>query len=284
MFGYIMALPEKLTQEQRTRYGALYCGLCRSLKKRHGFLGRITLNYDMTFLILVLSSLYEPEEHQCCCRCMMHPMKKRPELQNSFTDYAADLNLLLAWWNAMDDWEDERKLSRRIYAALTARKVQKLEQQYPRQSRAIRDNLALLKQYEAGESVSADRAAACFGDLMGELFVWREDDYWAGTLREMGQGLGRFIYIMDACLDYEEDQRHDRPNPLRNLGQEVRTPEEDYDILTMLMGDCTRAFEILPLEQDLPLMRNILYAGAWQKYNQARGIKKEKATKKESTE
>lgn len=282
MFGYIMALPEKLTEQQRTRYGSCYCGLCRSLKQRHGFWGRLTLNYDMTFLVLVLSSLYEPEEQTCCKRCMMHPVKKRDSFQNRFTDYAADINLLLAWWNCMDDWEDERKLLHRCYAGLIDSRVKKLEQQYPRQAGAIRRELAQLKRYEDGPETSADQAAGCFGRLMGELFVYNESEYWAGTLREMGQALGRFIYIMDACLDFESDERHHRPNPLRTLNTGKRSMEEDYDVLTMLMADCTRAFEVLPLEQDLPLMRNILYAGAWQKYQQAKGKKKE--TKKEPTE
>lgn len=281
MFGYIMAHTEALTESEKQRYGSVYCGLCRSLKERHGFWGRLTLNYDMTFLVLALSSLYEPEEKDACKRCVMHPAKKRPSVQSAVTDYAADLNLMLAWWNCMDDWEDERKLSRRLYAALLKKRFRKLEQQYPRQSQAIRDNLRLLKEYEDGPGVSADRAADCFGNLMGELFVWKENDYWSPVLRKMGHGLGQFIYIMDACIDYKDDEKHGHPNPLRALGTE-RTREGDYELLSMLMNDCTSAFEILPLEQDLPLMRNILYMGCWQKYYSAFGKKKE--TKKESTQ
>lgn len=267
MFGYITASADKLTEEEKRRYGAVYCGLCRSLHQRHGELSRLTLNYDMTLLILVLSSLYEPEEQSGQGSCMMHPVKKRDFAQNSATDYAADINLLLAWWNCMDDWEDDRKIARLGYAKVLHGKVKKLEQQYPRQSEAIRENLKRLKQYEDGELVSADKAAECFGDLMGELFVWKENDYWAETLRQMGRGLGRFIYIMDACIDYPEDEKKNRPNPLRALGTGERDRESDDQLLSMLMADAAEAFERLPLEQDLSLMRNILYAGAWQKYH-----------------
>lgn len=267
MFGYITASVEKLTEEEKQRYAAVYCGLCRSLKQRHGQKSRLTLNYDMTLLILVLSSLYEPEEHLSEGACLMHPIKKRSYMQNRFTDYAADLNVLLAWWNCMDDWEDDRRFSRLGYAKLLTPEVKKLEQQYPRQSETIRKTLEQLKTYEAGDMVSADRAAACFGSLMGELFVYDEKDYWAKYLRQMGQGLGQFIYIMDACIDYPEDEKKDRPNPLRALGGGQRDREGDFQLLSMLMNDAARAFECLPLEQDLGLMRNILYEGAWQKYN-----------------
>lgn len=276
MFGYITASVDKLSEEEKKRYGAVYCGLCRSLKERHGQLSRLTLNYDMTLLILVLSSLYEPEEVSGEAHCVMHPVEKRHFANNKFSDYAADLNLLLAWWNCMDDWEDEKKLARLGYAKLLSGKVKKLEQQYPRQNQAIRENLELLKKYEDGDLVSADRAAECFGNLMGELFVYNEKDYWAGTLRQMGRGLGQFIYIMDACIDYPEDEKKDRPNPLRALGTGERDREGDFQLLSMLMGDAVAAFERLPLEQDLGLMRNILYEGAWIKYHQTYGKRERK--------
>lgn len=285
MFGYITADASLLSEAEIQRYGGCYCGLCRSLQQRHGFTGRMTLTYDMTFLVLVLSSLYEPEEASNHLRCPAHPLKAREYWSNRFTDYAADLNLLLAWWNCMDDWEDDHNLFSRAAAAALSRRCRELEAAYPRQSAAIRRNLAALHQYETGDAVSADQAADCFGRLMGELFVYDEKDYWADTLRAMGEGLGRFIYIMDACIDYRKDARHHRPNPLRALGDNPRTREGDHALLTMLLGDCTVNFEHLPLEQDLPLMRNILYSGVWQKYDQAfrRRDQKQEEMKKEKT-
>lgn len=269
MFGYITADPSRLSQEEIQRYGSCYCGLCRRLSRSYGFSGRMTLNYDMTFLVLVLSSLYEPEEVSGAARCPVHPLRRRGYFYDKFTDYAADLTVILAWWNCMDDWKDDKKLSRRAFAGLIGDKRKAAEARYPRQATAIREYLGELSRYEDGPEVSADRAADCFGNLMGELFVWKEDDHWAPTLRALGQGLGRFIYIMDACMDYHSDETHHRPNPLRALGSGERTREGDYDLLTMLLGDATAAFERLPLEQDLGLMRNILYAGVWQKYAQA---------------
>lgn len=267
MFGYITADQSQMNEAQFMRYSGCYCGLCRTLQHRHGLTGRMTLTYDMAFLVLVLTSLYEPEEQSGAARCPVHPLKQRGYWTSEFSAYAADLNLLLAWWNCLDDWEDEKKFSRlMLYKKLSSR-CRELEQFYPRQSQAIRENLQNLHRFETGPELSADRAADCFGDLMGELFVVWESDYWSPTLRQMGQGLGRFIYIMDACIDARSDERHGRPNPLVALGGE-RNREGDYALLSMLLSDCTTAFEKLPLVQDINLMRNILYAGVWQKYNQ----------------
>lgn len=284
MFGYIMADGSQLDDTQFCRYGGCYCGLCRALQERHGLLGRMTLTYDMTFLILVLGSLYEPEETCGTGRCPMHPLKKRSYWRSEFSDYAADLGLLLAWWNAWDDWQDDRKFTRLLLYRLLSRRCRKLESQYPRQSAAIRENLKKLSRYESGPEVSADRAADSFGDLMGELFVPRENDYWAPTLRKMGQGLGRFIYMMDACIDLESDKKHGRANPLLALSGEARTREGDYDLLSMLLSDCTVAFEKLPMVQDMDLMRNILYAGVWQGYGRAFYRRDKKLEEKRDTE
>ena len=269
MFGYIIADRSKLSQEEVARYGGCYCGLCKTLGKRHGFLGRMTLNYDMTFLVLLLSALYEPEEESGISRCPVHPLKKRPYFKTTYTDYAADLNILLTFHSCMDDWEDERRLSRLLLAKCLSRRVKKLESVYPRQWAYIQNNLALLHRYEAGPEVSADRAADAFGDLMGELFVPNDREYWAKDLRAIGKSLGRYIYILDACIDLEADKAHNRPNPLLAFGENQRTREADLDLLTMLLSDGAAAFERLPILQDVSLLRNILYSGLWQKYDQA---------------
>lgn len=268
MFGYVTADPSQLGEAEIQRYSGCYCGLCRFLKEKHGFKGRMTLTYDMTFLVLVLSSLYEPEETHGAARCPVHPLKQRPYVQTKYTEYGADLNLLLAYYNCMDDWEDEKKLSRRAMAAMLKDSCEEIEMRYPRQSKAVVENLEALRRYEDGPEADADEAAGCFGRLMGELFVPNETDYWAPTLRKLGEGLGRFIYIMDACIDYRGDEKHHRPNPLKNFGGEARTREGDRELLTMLLSDAVTAFEHLPLEQDLTLLRNILYAGVWQRYDQ----------------
>ena len=105
---------------------------------------------------------------------------------------------------------------------------------------------------------------------MGELFVWDEGDALAPALRRFGEGLGRFIYVMDACLDLPEDLKHRKYNPLTCLAGDDFEP-----LLTMLIGACAQEFEALPLHRDEGLLRNILYSGVWGKYR-AREEKKKK--------
>ena len=90
------------------RYKAYYCGLCRTLKEEYGFRGRMTLTYDMTFLIILLSSLYETENREFPSHCPLHPVKKIPVIQNDIGEYGAKMNILLTYFKFEDDWKDEK--------------------------------------------------------------------------------------------------------------------------------------------------------------------------------
>ena len=87
MFGYVVANKAGLSEQQLARYRAFYCGLCRALRTRCGQLGRMTLTYDMAFLVMLLSSLYEPETRTGANRCVPHPKTPQHWLQNEFTEY-----------------------------------------------------------------------------------------------------------------------------------------------------------------------------------------------------
>ena len=97
---------------------------------------------------------------------------------------------------------------------------------------------------------------------MAGLFLWREDR-WAPLLRELGRNLGRFVYLLDAALDREKDQRKGLYNPLQAMTASGAGKAEVRDILTSLMADCAAAWEKLPLLRDAELQRNILYTGVW---------------------
>ena len=135
-----------------------------------------------------------------------------------------------------------------------------------RANRALRpekmtaEKLSAIEQADTGDP---DAAANCFGRLMGELFV--TDDLWDARLRPFGEALGRFIYLLDAVIDLPEDLRHGRYNPLRTLPQDA----DLHALLTMLLGECSTAFEALPVLQDVELLRNILYSGVWLRYEAA---------------
>ena len=260
MFGYVTANKPELKMREFGRYKAFYCGLCRRLGKNNGAVSRLTLSYDMTFLILLLSSLYEPEEQQERHRCLIHPGKKQWMIYNQITDYASDMNVLLSCYHFQDDWEDERSIAGFCGAKVFAGRAKKIAGQYPRQAKVIREQLGRLAELEQKGITEPDAISRPFGELMSELFVYREDAF-QDILRSFGFYLGKYIYLLDAFMDLEKDLKKGSFNPFRES-----TDRKDFEesVRQMFEGTIRQAvaeFEKLPLEQDLPILRNILYEG-----------------------
>jgi len=265
MFGFVQANLTDLSQEEKERYQGAYCGLCKTIGQRHGHIARLGLSYDLTFLSLLLSSLYEPEEQCSSCRCVIHPCKNSNRISSRCTEYAADMTVALTYHKCLDDWKDDRNLTRYCYAKLLEKPYRKVKDAWPRQCRIIETELDVLSRIEEGKSTSPDAAANSFGRLMADLFVI-ESDNWEPYLRGLGYGLGRYIYFADAVLDYKKDKRTGSYNPLNYIETK---PEEMKPILVNVLGEASKAFEFLPLVQDAHLLKNILYSGIWLKYNQA---------------
>ncbi|MCI8525498.1 MAG: hypothetical protein HFF17_06155 [Oscillospiraceae bacterium] len=268
MFGYVTADPALLTEEERRRYGAAYCGLCRTLRREFSSLSRLTLNYDMTFLVLLLNALYEPPEVSGEKRCAAHPRRPQPFFHSRWTAYGAAMNVMLAYYNCLDDWHDDRSVLKWGEARLLRGACHRAAGAYPRQAAAVEACLARLSEIERRGLPDPDGAANCFGALMGALFVPDPESRWAADLYAAGAGLGRFIYTLDAVLDLPEDLRKGRYNPLLALAA-GRRAADFQDELSMLIGESAAAFERLPLVQDAALLRNILYSGVWLRYRRA---------------
>ena len=278
MFGYVTICEPELKVKDLKKYRAYYCGLCRILKEDYGFMGQMTLTYDMTFAVILLSSLYESQTETRMHRCKVHPVKKQFMLTNEITSYAAAMNVLLAYYHMEDDWNDEHKVSSLMTKSLIYRKAERISEQYPRQSGGIRKWLRELDECEKEGSTDIDRTAGCFGHLMEELFVYRED-IWEKNLRRMGFFLGKFIYLMDAYEDLPEDIEKGRYNPLKQLYEQEDYEERMQQILCMMIAESTAEFERLPCLVDVDILRNILYDGVWSRYNKIQ-IKKSEEQKK----
>jgi hypothetical protein len=271
MFGYVQANLQDLSQEEQERYRAAYCGLCKALGQRHGLTARLSLTYDMTFLSLLLSSLYEPEEQTGNFRCAVHPVKPHRFAVSECTDYAADMTVALSYHKCLDDWQDDRNLPRRGYAVLLEKPYGRVKERWPEQCGAIESGLRELSQIEQAGREDPDAGANCFAAILEAVFLYRRDR-WEEELRAIGRGLGRYIYLADAAVDWEEDQRKGRYNPLASLSA---PPQNLRETLMTVLGEASQGFETLPLVQDVHLLRNILYSGVWMKYNQ--GIQKKVA-------
>ena len=279
MFGYITINSEQLTQVQKDRFRAFYCGLCRTLGRRFGLAGNATLSYDMTFLSILLNALYEPGETAGRERCVMRPVKAHDFVTHEAMDYVADLNVALAYYKCLDDWNDDRNVISAAEARLLRGAFDGIRARRPDQCATIEAWLSIIRDVETSDRADAvDAGVNATGAMLGELFRWRPDDLWSDALRTIGDGLGRFIYFMDAYEDLPGDLRHGRFNPLKPLAGGENYESLCRSAMLQMVADATEAFEQLPIVLDADLLRNVLYSGVWCRYGAIQ--KKRNATDK----
>lgn len=295
MFGFVVADAGALSEEEKERYRAVYCGLCLALRDRYGQLSRACLTYDLTFFVLLCSSLHEPEETQGASHCVMHPAPAAPRAwaRSVWTDYAADLSMALAYHKVLDDVADDGDLVARAAERLLAGAYERARARIPEQCAEIERAMAAIRAIEgAGHGSTAalpddaeticasslgaesadtalafdpDAAAREFGRMLGRLFAHNQG-FWAEAMEALGNGLGRFIYLMDAAVDFANDARTGSYNPFVTLGSDADAMRAT---LALAAADAAAPYERLPLVQDAHLMDAILYSGVWAQFNKA---------------
>ena len=281
MFGYININQKELSEESKKIYQAYYCGLCQKLKTNCGTKGQMLLSYDLTFLIVLLTGLYELENTETEFTCPLHPAKKRTAYINEATEYAADMNLILAYQNLLDDWKDEKSYTKKAFVKILDKDYTRIVSKYPRQVRALEEFMRKTAEAEKNKETNLDLVAGLTGEMLGEIMCWREDE-WQEEMRTLGFYMGKFIYLMDAYEDYEADQKKNCYNPLVYMEKEN---DQEFDtfcklLLTSMMSECAKSFERLPILLHADILRNILYSGVWSRYEYLQLRKKKLEEKK----
>ena len=281
MFGYIHANTKELTEENKITYQAYYCGLCQQLKENCGKKGQMLLNYDMTFLIILLSGLYELENTHEAFNCVRHPGSKQNVWINDATRYAADMNILLSYHNSLDDWRDEHSITKKMVVKALHDDYVQIGAQYPRQLSALENYLEQLAAAETRQESNIDLVAGLTGEMLAEIFDWKQDE-WSEELRCFGFYMGKFIYLMDAYEDLEKDRKNKQYNILSFVAGSEEYETYCKQLLTSMMAECAKSFERLPILQHADILRNVLYSGVWTRYEymQLKRQKKELKEKK----
>lgn len=266
MFGYVRINKMDLTFREFDYYKGYYCGLCKYLKENHGEVSRLSLNYDITFLIVILTALYKLDSDITYERCIANPLKKKMRIVNEITEYAASMNILLSYYKLEDNLYDDNGIKDKLAYELYKGKLKKAYEKYPQKAEYIKQQLGNLRELEKQESKSIDKVSNTFGNLMGEIFVYKKDEY-EQNLRNIGFNLGKYIYILDAYEDLEEDNKKGRYNPFIDYIDKKEELKNKVDrLISMSLGMATKNIEQLNLEFNKSIIDNIVYSGVYLRY------------------
>ena len=269
MFGYVRPPLGLLPKEETERFRRAYCGLCHTLGRRYGTAARFILNYDFTYLAILLSDGTESERREA--RCLASPVKKHPYLHGTAAlELAADESIILAYWQLRDGVADHDWLHGVKYRSLSVI----LEPAYRKAAAArpgfdhrTRKQLDLLGELEREKCPSMDRAADAFAELLAGAAEEVDDPIRRRVLTQLLYHLGRWVYLVDAADDLKKDAVSGNYNPVAlrfGLEDGVWTAESrsafaaslDHSIHLM-----TTAYELWDFGVWSPVLETTLYTG-----------------------
>lgn len=272
MFGYVRPRLDQLSREEQERFRRAYCGLCHTLRRRCGLPARFILNYDFTFLAILLSGGEEPGTR--CARCVASPLKKRTFCGgNPALDLAADESVILAYWQARDGVADHglwRGLKYRAASWALGGSYRKAAAARPEFDRVTREQLRRLSEQEQARSPSLDKPADAFAQLLAAAADEAADGSLRRILHQMLYHLGRWVYLIDAADDLKEDAADGNYNPLiyRYGLTDGEWTEESRASFTQTVDHSIRllatAYELWDFGCWTPILEHTVYAGLFQ--------------------
>jgi len=278
MFGYIVPEKPEMKIKEYELFRAYYCGVCKSIGKRYGQFKRLTLNYDSTFLAILLSAVSAGSLNIRKFRCIAHPVeRKHVIIDNEIVDYASDMNIILAYYNLKDKSEDGDLAASGLASAWLSGAFKKARKKHPEKCGRIEKRLADLAALEKEKCPSMDAAAEPFAKLMEEVICYDpvcEDEKKEKILRWLGYNLGKWIYILDAYDDIEKDAKKGGYNPLLHQfnfnGKDAAEFKEEIKgkvefNLTYCLSQVSGAFGLLDIKFNKEIIENIIYLGMLKK-------------------
>ena len=283
MFGYVTPLKPELKVREYESFKSYYCGICMHIKDGFGNIPRMSLNYDMTFLGLLLDGLHKEERSFKIQRCIVHPLKKKPMIvNNKALAYAAAMNVSLVYYKLLDDVADDRSMKSKVSSIILSPYKSKFNRNVTIINDIIEENLKKLSYLEVEKRFSSiDEIAHPFSEIVGKILNLYPEEFEGdseeirGNLYELGYSLGKWIYIIDALDDLKEDMEKNKFNPINYL---YNTNNKTYEELMGEIRDrmeftifncgytCRNALEKLPIKRNKEILENIISLGMMDKY------------------
>ena len=309
MLGYVKIDKGELKVREYEVYTGYYCGVCKSIGRRYGQLPRMVLSYDAAFLAILLASLSDESDAPVQEHCIAHPViKKKTVIRNRAIDYAGDVMLILAWYKLADDAADEGKAYAKPVMLMMKRIFRRLNSLYPELCSSVKCHLSALSALEREKCASIDMAAEAFAKIMEDIFteglqaVYGSEppqqtspgadrsDYGISGMQDepcgfaspgndtrellarAGYHLGKWVYMIDAVDDIEENIESGAYNPLlfrfkfdaaNETADEFRARIEPdlrfnlYHYLAML----SRCTDSLDIRKNAGIIENVIYFG-----------------------
>ncbi|MHB8963528.1 MAG: DUF5685 family protein [Saccharofermentanales bacterium] len=278
MFGYLRPDKDTLMVKEFTMFRAVYCGICKEIKRSYGNIPRLALSYDMTVLAILLLSMADDDAMVRSESCILNPLKKKPVSYHHFAlEFCAASSVIFTYYKLQDEILDAGSLNAKVAGVLLSKAYKKARNNFPATDKTIAEGIGRLAELERfppdakSYVIAADTFGGILRNLMAESFkrYFEEDaikDKLVAGITLLGAEIGKWIYIMDAIEDYDKDKLSYEWNPFSGVGY-----EEAAALSAVFLEACeTRCDELaalLPYRRYAGIISNVFQAGMPQARN-----------------
>ena len=263
MFGYICPKVCELKVCEFEEYKRYYCGLCKALQKDYSRRSALFLSNDCVFIYILLSALAEDGPEYQKNRCLLHGDRRAREVAiGGFSDYAAALSVMLAYWKADDDVRDTGRFRSRVSRSMLKSAMKKAEKRYPEAAKAVSDMINCVSGLEAEKSSDMDAVSHAFACMFGKVLEYPGAAGWE-DLYDLGYNIGKYIYLIDAADDLEKDRESGDYNVLlEKFGDDAERAlkEADFSVF-MSLSNANGAFGRLKILRNEGILKNTITLG-----------------------
>ena len=267
MFGYVRACKSEMRIKEFEMYKTVYCSLCKELGKTYGPFARLTLSYDFTFLALLNMSLKKEfcGTERKLCKC--NPLKKCTYLkEGNDLEMPAAAAMIMLYFKLLDNISDEKgikKIGFIIIKPFFKSAYKKAKKKYPNIDKIVSIYISEQQSLEKELCSSIDKAADPTAKALSQIFaLCSDDEKYKRVLRRMGYCMGRYIYLLDAFCDFNNDIKKGSYNPLKF--SEESYEEKKQMIMAQLnicISQAALAMELLKVEKFKNILDNIVFLG-----------------------
>lgn len=287
MFGYVKVYKPELKMKEFEMYRGVYCSLCKQLGKSYGVLSRLVLNYDITFLALLLQATQKNESEYKKSHCTFCFAKKCVccSLPDDSLEYAAAMTIIMTYHKLRDNIHDGNffnKLVSLLAFPYFKFKYKKASKYYPEISSQTNEQMQNQTTVEEKKSSSVDLAADASAKALGNIIAYKFPEEEKENAYRFGYCLGRFVYICDALEDLEKDFKENNYNVfLLNSELDFEIIRKNaYSVLDTTADETAKAYENLVFKRYKSVLDNVIYYGLDCAIN--RVLKKEKTINEKS--
>ncbi len=272
MLGYVKAFKPEMKMKDYELYRGVYCSLCRSLGRIYSPVAQLFLSYDFAFAAVLRLAAGDSGCSFSKKRCPYNPAKKcmicaeKQEL-----DFCSHALIITVYYKLVDNIRDKGLKSKFVAALLYPivwlmhRRAARLA---PEIEKIIAESMEKQAAIEKEKDVCLDAAAHESAQALGRVMAHGFEGDCRNSLYTLGYMIGRYVYILDAADDLEDDIKSGSFNPFKAEYTDIKDEktrkefaERVRGILNLTQSEALEALDALGAKRFEDILENIVLEG-----------------------